>query len=270
MATAGVQEARIPPLTSTSEIPPLFDGTTRFFFFFFFLIFVPITIFHNCFLFCSRLYISYLCPYAQRVWITRNYKGLQDKIELVPIDLQNRPAWYKEKVYPENKVPSLEHNGKVLGESLDLVKYIDDNFEGQSLVPSDPAKKEFGEQLISYVDTFTKELYSALKGDPIQQASPAFDYLENSLGKFDDGPFFLGQFSWVDIAYVPFVERFQLVFFEVFKHDITEGRPKLAAWIEEVNKINAYTQTRGDPKDIVDLFKKRFLVRLNSKIRGFL
>jgi len=35
----------------------------------------------------------------------------------------------------------------------------------------DPAKKEFGEKLISYVDTFTKELYSALKGDPIQQAS---------------------------------------------------------------------------------------------------
>ncbi|KHN02381.1 Glutathione S-transferase L3 [Glycine soja] len=240
MATAGVQEVRVPPLTSTSEPPSLFDGTTR-------------------------LYISYICPYAQRVWITRNYKGLQDKIKLVPIDLQNRPAWYKEKVYPENKVPSLEHNGKVLGESLDLVKYIDDNFEGPSLVPSDPAKKEFGEELISHVDTFTKELYSALKGDPIHQAGPAFDYLENALGKFGDGPFFLGQFSWVDIAYVPFVERFQLVFADVFKHDITEGRPKLATWIEEVNKISAYTQTRADPKEIVDLFKKRFLVLLNSE-----
>ncbi|KOM38957.1 hypothetical protein LR48_Vigan03g233900 [Vigna angularis] len=126
---------------------------------------------------------------------------------------------------------------------------------------------------------------------------PAFDYLENSLGKFDDGPFFLGQFSWVVIAYVPFVERFQLFLFELFKHDITEGRPKLASWIEnvsdlshafdngasrptasnllvtedificenmflvqEVNKINVYTQTRGDPKDILDLFKKRLLV----------
>jgi hypothetical protein len=36
----------------------------------------------------------------------------------------------------------------------------------------------------------------------------------------------------VDIAYIPFVESFQLVFSEVFKHDITEGRPKLATWIE--------------------------------------
>ncbi|MCE0481797.1 Glutathione S-transferase L3 [Datura stramonium] len=64
------------------------------------------------------LYISYICLFAQRAWITRNVKGLQDKIELVPIDLQNRPAWYKEKVYPQNKVPALEHNNKAIGESL--------------------------------------------------------------------------------------------------------------------------------------------------------
>ncbi|MED6158130.1 Glutathione S-transferase L3 [Stylosanthes scabra] len=234
MATVGVQEARTPPLTSTSEPPSLFDGTTR-------------------------LYISYVCPFAQRAWITRNYKGLQEKIKLVPIDLGNRPAWYKEKVYPENKVPSLEHNGKVIGESLDLIKYIDANFEGPSVVPTDPAKREFGEQLVSQVDSVTKDLYAALKGDAIQQANPVFDSLENALGKFDDGPFFLGQFSWVDIAYVPFIERFQLVFAEVFKHDITEGRPKLRAFIEEGNKIDGYTQTRADPKELVDIYKRRFL-----------
>jgi hypothetical protein len=32
-------------------------------------------------------------------------------------------------------VPSLEHNGKVAGESLDLIKYIDDNFQGPALLP---------------------------------------------------------------------------------------------------------------------------------------
>ena len=31
-------------------------------------------------------------------------QGLQAKIELVPINLQDRPTWYKEKVYAENKV----------------------------------------------------------------------------------------------------------------------------------------------------------------------
>ncbi|KAI4300207.1 hypothetical protein L6164_033608 [Bauhinia variegata] len=237
MAAAGVKQVLPPSLTSASDPPPIFDGTTR-------------------------LYISYVCPFAQRAWITRNYKGLQDKIKLVPIDLENRPAWYKEKVYPENKVPSLEHNGKVLGESLDLIKYIDANFEGPSLFPSDPAKLEFGEQLISHVDTFTKELYTSLRGpETVQQASPAFDYLENALGKFDDGPFLLGQFGWVDVAYIPFVERFQALFLDLFKHDITAGRPKLAAWIEALNKVDAYTQTIYDPNEIIEIYRRKYVAQ---------
>ena len=36
--------------------------------------------------------------------VTLFLQNLRDKIELVPIDHKNRPAWYKEKVYPANKV----------------------------------------------------------------------------------------------------------------------------------------------------------------------
>ncbi|XWS55757.1 hypothetical protein CRYUN_Cryun09bG0028100 [Craigia yunnanensis] len=226
-----------PPLDATAEQPPIFDGTTR-------------------------LYTSYSCPFAQRVWITRNYKGLQDKIKLVPLNLQNRPAWYKEKVYPENKVPSLEHNGKVIGESIDLIKYVDSNFEGPSLLPNYPDKKKFFEELLSYVDKFVGTVFTSFKGDPTKEAGAAFDYLENALKKFDDGPFLLGQFSLVDIAYIPFVERFQIFLSEVFKYDITAGRPKLAAWIEDVNKIDAYKQTKKtDPKELVEFYKQRFLAQ---------
>ncbi|KAL5546251.1 hypothetical protein UlMin_005938 [Ulmus minor] len=224
-----------PPLDASAEQPPLFDGTTR-------------------------LYTSYICPFAQRVWITRNYKGLQDKIKLVPFDLQNRPPWYKEKVYPENKVPALEHNGKIIGESLDLIKYVDSNFEGPSLSPDDPAKRKFGEELLSYLDTFTRAVFTSFKSEPAKEAGAQFDYLEDALKKFDDGPFFLGQFSLVDIAYVTLIERFQIFLSEAFKYDITAGRPKFAAWIEEINKIDAYKQTKKtDPKELVELYKKRFL-----------
>ncbi|KAM4109123.1 hypothetical protein ACB094_03G097500 [Castanea mollissima] len=236
MAAATVNEHLPTALDATSEPPPLFDGTTR-------------------------LYISYTCPFAQRVWITRNYKGLHDNIKLVPINLQNRPAWYKEKVYHENKVPALEHNGKIIGESLDLIRYVDINFEGPSLRPDDLAKKEFAhEELLPYIDTFNKTVYTSFKGDAVKEASPAFDHLENALHKFDDGPFFLGQFSLVDIAYIPFVERFQIFFSAMWNYDITTGRPKLAKWIEELNKIDAYKSTKADPKVIVETFKARFLV----------
>ncbi|XP_010543352.1 PREDICTED: glutathione S-transferase L3-like [Tarenaya hassleriana] len=234
MASPAVVEDRPAPLDATAEPPALFDGTTR-------------------------LYISYTCPFAQRVWITRNVKGLQDKIKLVAIDLGNRPVWYKEKVYPENKVPALEHDGKVMGESLDLIKYLDINFEGPSLYPEDRAKREFGEELLKYTDTLNKTVYGSFKGDPAKETATVFDYLENSLHKFDEGPFFLGQLSLVDIAYIPFIERFKVFLDEVFKYDITAGRPTLETWIQEMNKKDAYTQTKMSSNVIVEIFKKRFM-----------
>ncbi|OMO72657.1 hypothetical protein CCACVL1_17674 [Corchorus capsularis] len=206
----------------------------------------------------TTLYLAYVCPFAQRVWITRNYKGLQDRIKLVPLNLQNRPAWYKEKVNPENKVPALEHNGKIIVESLDLIKYIDSNFEGPSLLPDDPEKKKFFEELASYVDKFLGTVFTSFKGDTTK-SGPAFDYLENALHKFD-GPFLLGEFSLADIAYITFVERFQIFLSEVFQYDVVAGRPKLAAWIEEANKIDAYRQTKKlDPKELVETYTQRFL-----------
>ncbi|KAG8651252.1 protein IN2-1 homolog B isoform X2 [Manihot esculenta] len=235
MAT-GWKEDLPPALTSTSDPPPIFDGTTR-------------------------LYISYTCPYAQRVWITRNCKGLQDKIKLVPVDLQNRPTWYKEKVYPPNKVPSLEHNNEVKGESLDLIKYIDSNFDGPSLFPDDTAKKELAEELFAYTGLFNQALVSLFKGDA-SEAGTALDFIETTLSKYDDGPFFLGQFSLVDIAYAPFIERFQPALLDLRKYDITEGRPNLSAWIEEMKKNEGYNQTRRDPKEHVETYKKRFLAPL--------
>ncbi|XP_068669501.1 protein IN2-1 homolog B-like [Aristolochia californica] len=235
MATGKFQEVLPPALGATSEPPPVFDGTTR-------------------------LYINYLCPFAQRPWITRNYKGLQDTIKLVPIDLMNRPSWYKEKVYPENKVPALEHNNEVRGESLDLVKYINENFEGPHLLPDDPAKVEFAEELIAYSDKFTAAFRDALvsKQDIENQIRDVLDHLEHSLAKFYDGPFFLGQFSMVDILYVPFIERYGPLILDVWKYDIMAGRPKLVSWFEEMNKIEAYTETKYDSKALLELHKKIF------------
>ncbi|XP_043694025.1 glutathione S-transferase L1-like, partial [Telopea speciosissima] len=216
-----------------------------------------------------RLYINYLCPYAQRAWITRNIKGLQDKITLVGIDLQNRPIWYKEKVNPTNKVPALEHNNKITGESLDLIKYIDSNFEGLVLLPDDPKKREYGEELITYTDTFNKSVFTSIKDASAEDGAP-FDYIENALSKFGDGPFFLGQFSQVDIAYVPFVERFQLLLLDIKKYDITLGRPKLATWIEEMNKIEAYKQTKRNPQELVAVLKRHLFGKQPSSFTATL
>jgi len=57
-------------------------------------------------LFCvgsSSIDIRY--NYAMTETIENKMQGISE-IQIVTIDLQDRPAWYKEKVYPPNKVGS--------------------------------------------------------------------------------------------------------------------------------------------------------------------
>ncbi|KAK1265713.1 hypothetical protein QJS04_geneDACA010543 [Acorus gramineus] len=238
MAQVKSQEVLPPILGANSDPPSVFDGTTR-------------------------LYLSYNCPYAQRVWVARNFKGLQETIKLVPFDLKNRPAWYKEKVYPENKVPALEHNDKIISESLDLLNYVDTHFEGPSLLPNDPVKREFAEELINYSGSFNTLMFTSIKskGDTESEVGAALGKIEDALSKFSEGPFFLGHFSQVDIAYVPFIERFQKYFVEEKTYDITKGRPKLAQWIEEMNKIEAYTSTKYNAHEQIADIKQRLSIK---------
>ncbi|KAL5725338.1 glutathione transferase [Ranunculus cassubicifolius] len=265
--STSLQEVLPPALNSSSDPPSLFDGTTR-------------------------LYISYICPYAQRAWITRNCKGLHDKIKLVAIELGDRPAWYKEKLYPANKVPALEYKNQVKGESLDLIKYIDSEFEGPALFPDDPAKIEFAEELFSYTDTFNKDVTTAIKENG--EVGAPFDFLEKALSKFDDGPFFLGQFSQVDIAFAPFTQRYRPLLLEVKEYDITAGRPKLASWFEvrklclmkfldseleggtlnivlqELDKVEGYKQTKMDPSLLLGIMKKMLSFAFPLFVNGLL
>ncbi|CAN6320432.1 unnamed protein product [Urochloa humidicola] len=203
--------------------------------------------------------MSYVCPYAQRAWITRNYNGLQEEIKLVPLDMAGKPAWYK-KVYPQNEVPSLEHNKKIIGESLDLIKYIDSNFDGPKLIANDPEKQRFAEELLGYSDAFNRAMLDGLrsKGPVTAEAVAALDKIDSSLSKFDDDPFFLGQFSLVDIAYAPFIDGFHIFFAGIKNYDITNGRVHIQKFIEELNKIDAYKQTKQDPQVLLALTKKKF------------
>ncbi|CAI5486445.1 unnamed protein product, partial [Closterium sp. Naga37s-1] len=217
IAAAAAAAAATEPLSAGSPPPALFDGTTR-------------------------LYHYKACPFAQRAVIAVNYKGL-DFIERVEISLRSKPEWYTEKVYPPGKVPAMEHAGKVVGESLDLLLLIDEWFgdKGPRIVPEDPALAAEASALVAACGDVMMAGYTALSqlyqtgGEAEVEAAMGshLDSLEASLGKHqENGPFFLGSFSYVDIAYLPFLERFNIAFEHFCHTDITKGRPNLQRWFE--------------------------------------
>uniref|UniRef100_A0A7C9E510 Glutathione transferase n=1 Tax=Opuntia streptacantha TaxID=393608 RepID=A0A7C9E510_OPUST len=235
---AAISEEVLPPFQGSNSVPPsLFDGT-------------------------ARLYTTYYCPFAQRAWIARNYKGLHNKIELVAIDLDDRPLWYKEKVYPLNQVPALEHDNKVIGQSIDVIKYIDSHFEGPSLFPDDPEKLEFTEELFKFSVKCTEPLFYYLQGKtPESEVRASLDKFEEYFSKYsEEGPFLLGaEFTAADAVYAPMMLRYHPLFLELHNYDITEGRPKLAAWLKALETVEAIKQTKWDPELNLKIFKRRNL-----------
>lgn len=228
-------------MTAGSPAPALFDGTTR-------------------------LYHARACPFAQRVVIAVNYKSLSH-IELVEISLRSKPEWFAARVYPPGKVPALEHGGKVVGESLDLLLLMDELFKGQGedIVPQDPYLSTAASVLVQRCSdvmmggyTALSQLYKDGGEEQVEEAMGShLDYLEHSLSLHSDkGAFFLGGFSYVDIAYLPFLERFRLTFDHFCRADITKGRPNLKKWFEAADVMPAYTSTRQEAAVTIATYKQ--------------
>ncbi|GJP34552.1 hypothetical protein CLOM_g18986 [Closterium sp. NIES-68] len=238
---AAAAEATVEPLSAGSPAPALFDGTTR-------------------------LYHYKACPFAQRVVIAVNYKSL-DFIERVEISLRSKPEWYTEKVYPPGKVPALEHDGKVVGESLDLLLLLDDWFgdKGPRIVPQDITLASEASTLVAACGDIVMAGYSCLSqhyqtgGEAEVEASMGahLDSLEKSLAQHQSkGLFFLGNFSYVDIAYLPFLERFRIAFDHFCGTDITKGRPNLGRWFEAAATMQVYTDTCMERDAIITTYQQ--------------
>lgn len=65
-------------------------------------------------------------------------KGIKN-VTLVLVDLQNKPEWFT-KLNPSGSTPALEFGERVIGDSYDILKYLDETYSDPPLEP--PNNKE--------------------------------------------------------------------------------------------------------------------------------
>lgn len=171
------------------------------------------------------LYDASRCPYCARVRIALAEKRVG--YEVVEVDLDDRPAWIKEKNPPEGRVPVLEEDGVVIPESIVLNEFLEERYPEPPLLPADPAERAFARLLIERFPTNLGDPYYALR----RGAPGAREDLEGALAGLDDTlahvPWLTGRaYGLADIAYLPWVLRARRLF------GLTaDGLPALEDWL---------------------------------------
>jgi glutathione S-transferase len=208
------------------------------------------------------LYWNKICPFVHRAWIAAIEKNVD--IELVHVPLgDDMPEWYTRDVNPAGTVPTLRtEDGKLVFESLYIVRYLDENY-GQkgSLQPGDALTKYNARLFLKGASDVIGVLYGVLfaQGEEIatkiEAAKKGLDEWEKAYSA-TEGPYFHGpNFSWVDIAIVPFLDRFRHTLAAYRGFNIFEGKPHLERLMRAASTRASLSQTMQLPSFYIDAYK---------------
>jgi glutathione S-transferase len=183
------------------------------------------------------LYDAPRCPYCARVRIVLAEKGID--VEVVEIDLSDRPAWLYEK-NPSGKVPVLEEDGRPLPESPVIMEFLEERFPEPPLLPRDLADRAFVRLLVFRDGELTDPYYAFRRGD-----EGAREELDGALARLDatldERPFLGGpEYGLADIAYVPWLLRAR----DMLGVEL-DGFPSLSAWLARLEERPAVAVEAG-------------------------
>jgi glutathione S-transferase len=184
------------------------------------------------------LYDAPRCPYCARVRIVLAEKGIE--VDVVEVDLSDRPAWIYEK-NPTGRVPVIEEDeGRPLPESAVIMEFLEERYPEPPLLPADPAGRGAVRLLVFRDHDLTDPYYALRRGE-----DGAAEQLDAVLGRFDrmldEQPYLAGsEYGLADIAYVPWVLRAR----DMLGVDL-DGFPALAGWLARLEQRPAIAVEAG-------------------------
>jgi len=204
-----------------------------------------------------ELYGADYSVYVRSARLALAEKGLSYR--LVPIDVFSHsgpPGDYLE-LQPFGKIPALKHDGITLYETVAILRYVDEAFEGQALQPDDPLGRARMTQILSILDTYA---YRTLVWDIFVErvvktggGAPADEVrIASSMGKArkvvaaledlcDDGPFLLGErLTLADCHAAPMLSLFRQAEEGAM---LLKGTPKISAWLDRFEARPSFAAT---------------------------
>ncbi|XP_021763277.1 glutathione S-transferase U8-like [Chenopodium quinoa] len=210
-------------------------------------------------------------PYSKRVEIALKLKGISyDYQEEDPYGNKSPELLKSNPVY--KKIPVLIHNGKPIAESLVILEYIDEVWEGYPILPKDPYHKATARIWAKFIDDkCLPSLWNALwatndeeQEKTLKEAKENLEILEKEIkGK----KFFGGEnIGFVDIV-ANYIGCGLVTIQENFGKNILtkESYPYLTKWMEEYVKCNIIKENSPSKDSLFALIKLRHETLENLK-----
>jgi glutathione S-transferase len=201
-----------------------------------------------------QLYSAILCPFAHRVRLTLQAKGIP--FESIEIDLHNRPANLLG-ISPDGKVPVLKHGNNRVWESAIVNEYLEETFPNPPLLPTEPIQRSRARIWINFADTRLfattgKLLYGRAPHPRALLTELTEDLLfmeyEGLCKNPDNTPYWLGtELSLVDLTFHPWFE--QIAVLEHFRgFGWPSGLDRLQEWHAAVAQHAAVRSIANSPE----------------------
>lgn len=190
------------------------------------------------------------CPYCQKVWLWLEEKQIPYRIAKVTMFCYGeKESWYQRKVL-SGMLPALELDGRIITESDDILLALEREFqplvwslEDPTVIPLRRLERLLFRAWCSWLcyprrsprdDQFHQEKFTSVVAQ-VEAALAA-----------TPGPYFLSEFSTVDVIFTPYVERMNASLFYYKGYSLREENPHLSAWFDAMESRPTYRGTQSD------------------------
>lgn len=192
------------------------------------------------------------CPYCQKVWLWLEERRVPYTIKKVTMFCYgDKEAWYK-RIVPSGMLPAVSIDGRLVTESDVILHELDAAF-GPLVHPiASPEAlpmRRLERKLFSAWCSWLCRRQPDMKAD--ERAGAAFARVLSEVDQalsMTAGPWFMEDFSLVDVVFVPYLERMNasLFYFKGFTVCDPGRFPAVTAWFAAMDGREAYRGTKSD------------------------
>ena len=190
------------------------------------------------------------CPYCQKVWFWLEEKQIPYRIEKVTMFCYGKKEdWYKRKVR-SGMLPALELDGRIITESDDILLALEQVFGPLGVSLTDPTAVPLRQLERKLFRAWCFWLCYPTRSEREEQRHreqfvSVVAEVEEALGR-TASPYFLEDFSAVDVIFTPYVERMNASLYYYKGYSLREDNPRLGAWFDALESRATYRGTQSD------------------------